>query len=75
MKQNQELNDAACAGINALVVKLIGNDEKVDKLLFALNDISQDIDTYEYGLPLSDEGNKELLRKAILKWLAGLSTN
>lgn len=43
--------------------------EKVDELLVALDHIARDVDFYEYGLPLFDEGDKARLQKAVLDWL------
>jgi hypothetical protein len=55
-----------------LVINLLGNDEKVDELLTAIDKAARDESTYEYGLPLWSDGSKEILRKIVIKWIAGL---
>lgn len=58
--------------LDRLVINLLGNDAKVDELLNAIDKAARDENSYEYGLPLWNEGNKEILRKIVLKWIAGL---
>ena len=74
MTKTAETSEPADAAgrLDWLVIKLLGNDDKVDELLSNLNQIATDVDSYEYGLPLYADGSKELLRKAVIKWIAGL---
>lgn len=45
------------------------NNYDYESLLSELNEIAQNGEPYEYGLPLYDAGQKSLLRDAVLRWL------
>lgn len=53
------------------VEDLVKNPDKCDELLEVLNEIARDIDAYEFGLPLYDDGSKARLREAIYQWACG----
>lgn len=50
--------------------ELVLNPERIDVLLRQIDEISRDYDICEYGLPLTNNGQKELLRAAVVRWLA-----
>ena len=50
--------------------KIIRNKEVVNKLLEELNDVAQDIDYYDYGLPISNEEAKARMREVVYEWIA-----
>jgi len=56
--------------MNALEI-LVNNIDKCDELLAVLNEIAVDINSYEYGLPLYNDGAKARLREAMYHWAAG----
>ena len=56
----------------SIVIDLLLNDEKTDELLSALDSAAKYENSYEYGLPLHDDGAKELLRRVVHTWVAKL---
>lgn len=67
-----QTEQAEASNLNDLVINLLGNDEKVDELLNNISGAAIEHNSYEYGLPMYDDGQKEILRKTVLKWIAGL---
>jgi hypothetical protein len=57
---------------NDIAIRLLGDDSKIDELLDSLQDAATYAGPCEFGLPIHNDGDKELLRKAVLKWVAGL---
>lgn len=49
---------------------LVNDQEKCDELLSRLNEIARDVDSYEYGLPMYDDGAKSRMREALYRWAA-----
>lgn len=47
---------------------LVRNTQKCDELLAALDEIATDVDAFEYGFPMHDEGAKARMREAIYQW-------
>ena len=58
--------------LSTVVSHLLSDDKKVDNLLNSLSTVAASVNFSEYGLPLIDKGEKELLRKVVLKWIATL---
>lgn len=52
-----------------IIQKLIQNPELTDSLFDRIDGISQNINGYEYGLPLYEASHKALLREALYKWI------
>lgn len=56
------------------VEDLVKNPAKCDELLEVLDEIARDVSSYDYGLPMYDDGSKARLREAIYQWAAGALT-
>ena len=54
---------------------LLKDQAKCDELLSELNAIAVDICSYEYGLPMHDEGAKARMREALYRWATTESPN
>lgn len=50
--------------------ELIADSEIVNALLSKIDEIAREQNSYEYGLQLYDDGQKALLREAVIKWIA-----
>lgn len=50
---------------------LVQNEAKCDELLNALDAVAAGVDSYEYGLPMYDDGAKARLREALYRWACG----
>ena len=50
------------------VKDLLKDQGKCDELLIELNAIAMDVNSYECGLPMYDEGAKARMREALYKW-------
>ena len=51
------------------ITRLLVNPEIADTLLENLNQIANDHNSYEYGLPIIMEDDKAQLREAVYQWL------
>lgn len=61
------------ANQDQLVLTLLRDDSKIDSLLQVLDQGAQSVgNSFEYGLPLYADGEKEVLRKIVLKWIDSL---
>ena len=49
---------------------LVQDPEKCDELLSELNSVARSVDSYEYGLPMHDDGAKALMREVLYRWAA-----
>lgn len=58
--------------INELVGDLLRDNSKVDALLSRINEIARGCNSYEYGLPMYDEGEVAILKMAVLLWVQSL---
>lgn len=54
----------------ANVVEMFKNHELLDKLIDELDSVVRDVNSYEYGLPMFDEGALARQREVIVNWLA-----
>ncbi len=54
---------------------LVNDQAKCDELLSELNAIAVDVCSYEYGLPMYDEGAKSRMREVIYRWAATETPN
>ena len=54
---------------------LVKDPDKCDALLSALDAIARSVDSYEYGLPMHDDGSKALMREALYRWSATETPN
>jgi hypothetical protein len=49
------------------------DDQKIDELLYNLDDIARTYDEWDFGLPMDSDGEQmKLMRQAVLQWLETL---
>ncbi len=51
----------------------LDNPQACDELLQEISEIAQDYESYEYGLPLHDEGTMARMREVLVRWLYALA--
>ena len=59
-------------GVDTIVIRLLKNTKKMNELIHGLDDVARDMCSYEYGLPISDDGQMARMREVIIKWIAGV---